>query len=832
MTISREPGFVKTDEKTRLEPEKQDGPCEYKLHLLLRARRQFVSMSTSSPAGPPRQGSSLASLGIASSERSMSEALLHRSTYQPSLQARQARLQQLTTQLLWRLQQSSPFHSSSNAELVLPVLPEATPRLGIPERPAKLLPGLEESQGALYEIGVADDGTLVGLSDDELDESLNNLRAMAASLGCVVDILRRVAVGTFESLDQANDDQDSDYRRGELYVAEVLVRPDSRAVPDIELAVSEPQHEDADFGAAHTPAFTGATQLRIALAGPSAAGKSSLLGTLTTSVLDNSRGLSRLSLLKHRHEIASGITSSVAHELIGYRTKSGSDDFVINYASGDVSTWTDIHGLADRLCFMSDSPGLSKFAKSAFRALVSWKPDWTIFCAAADDTELGAPVDPPSNPTLSSATDPDVLPVTLAHLNLCLRLGVPLVMVVTKMDLATKTGLRTNLSMILSALKNADRKPILLSTASTPIPSFALDAAETLSDIEKIRSEEMAEIDKALASIHIGQRTVPIVLTSAVAGSGIGKLHALLSRLPHPDNGSAEEIGSVSALFHVDEVFGKPPVRIYNAEQADNDGVRCGIVLCGSVARGRIRVGDEMHIGPFMADDGMGYSSFSRSKSFSSQDLRRVSTASPGNIAALHHAVRLKSSFLPVTVVSLRNLRLPVLQLHGGETGTIGIESARSDFEEVSLQKARKGMILARDTEHLQAFRSFTATFPAKDFLVASPPLLLGGHALAYINSIRAAVKIVALALVEHDMSSSLSGEVFAFEGDAQETDDLSGRQVRITSRMVNSVECMATGDQVLLVPTMSAAGPVAGPSSAGSSGLTGFVGSVDELMQ
>lgn len=60
-------------------------------------------------------------------------------------------------------------------------------------------------------------------------------------------------------------------------------------------------------------------QLRITLTGPTTSGKSSLLGTLSTATLDNGRGKSRLSLLKHRHEIESGVTSSVAQELIGYK---------------------------------------------------------------------------------------------------------------------------------------------------------------------------------------------------------------------------------------------------------------------------------------------------------------------------------------------------------------------------------------------------------------------------------------------------------------------------------------------------------------------------------
>lgn len=81
---------------------------------------------------------------------------------------------------------------------MVPVLPEAALELGVPSKPARLLPGLEESQGALYEIGVSDDGTFVGLTQDELDESMTNLQAMAASLGCKVEILRRVVVGNCE----------------------------------------------------------------------------------------------------------------------------------------------------------------------------------------------------------------------------------------------------------------------------------------------------------------------------------------------------------------------------------------------------------------------------------------------------------------------------------------------------------------------------------------------------------------------------------------------------------------------------------------------------------
>lgn len=256
----------------------------------------------------------------------------------PSNQSRQNRLEQLTTQLLWRLQQSSPYHASSTSDLVLPKLPEATESLKTPPKPEKLLAGLEESRGALYEIGVSDDGTFVGLTKDEMDESITNLRAMAASLGCNVEVVRMVLVGDCEWHEASAANMSArlaklDFRKNanlrqqaQLWVAEALVTPDlsSRRKPQVMentpgsgRDTPPPVHYDTLLPEAAS--FDTTEQLRITLTGPTTSGKSSLLGTLSTATLDNGRGKSRLSLLKHRHEIVSGVTSSVAQELIGYK---------------------------------------------------------------------------------------------------------------------------------------------------------------------------------------------------------------------------------------------------------------------------------------------------------------------------------------------------------------------------------------------------------------------------------------------------------------------------------------------------------------------------------
>ena len=822
---------------TRLEPERQEGPCEYKLHLLLRARRKFVLTTTGS--GAEKDVLDSVTSNSVPTSRSMSETLLHRPSYQPSPHTRQARLQQLTTQLLWRLQQSSPFHSSSNTELVLPVLPEATPRLGVPDRPAKLIPGLEESQGALYEIGVADDGTLTGLVDDELEESLNNLRAMAASLGCVIEILRKVSVGHCAWTETDGQDTDAGTCTGELSVAEVLVRPDSRTAPvvgpstggGVELVLENEAEINHDNQIC-------AEEMRIAVVGPSGSGKSSLIGTLATSMLDNGRGKSRLSLLKHRHEIASGMTSSVAHELVGYRPKAEhAQTSVVNYASGDVSSWTDIHNLADRLCLLIDSPGLTKFSKSIFRSLVSWQPRWTIFCTSADDEHI---VNEQSHGSLEGFAENNTRSQPLMHLELCLKLNVPLVVIITKMDCATKQGLRLVLSSILTKVKAYARTPLILSSASQPLPTFSLDSNKALPDLQSISVVEEAEVQKTLTTSRTDNMSVPIVMTSAVSGTGIGKVHALLQRLPikSPDSDSTA-VQTCETVFHIDEVFSIPPSRVYSSH-AEARLEPPGVVLCGYMHDGTVSVGDVVHIGPFPLDDSMDIPLLKRSRSFTLQDVRRSShAASSGSMPrllrdeALHASVSTgsaRSSFVSVRVVSIRNLRLPMLSIGRGQTGTIGVELTSNALDTLPLlQKVRKGMILHAGLIDFKACRSFSAIFPHADFAnTASPPLLLGGLATVYVKSIRATVKVTALELIESDAMDTLSPtELFAFDADSELQSRPEEIGIRISFRFVSTVEVLQIDDQVLVVPAVSASGPVTGPSVLATP-LAGFVGSVD----
>lgn len=889
---------------SKLEPEPQEGPTEYKLHLLLRSRRRFISMSTGrGEGGNYHFGPSISKPNSGVHLSSPETWEKPKSPTPPRLLSRQQRLQQLTTQLLWRLQQSSPFHSSSTANLVLPVLPEATPKLGLTQKPSRLLPGLEESQGALYEIGVADDGTFVGLIQDELEESLNNLRAMAASLGCKAEVLRKVVVGTCEWVENGAEDGDSaNIHSEELWVAEALVSPDldyynHESTKDIGLdnlslddSVPASKDEDKLNGCSHTE------QIRISITGPSAAGKSSLLGALTTSALDNGRGKSRLSLLKHRHEISSGITSSVAQELIGYGALPSADSTdgsidVINYASGNVTAWNDIHAASDggRVAFVSDLPGLPRYVKSTLRGLISWAPHYVLLCIPANSSHDSA---------VTSQDDSDQAPeidICLAYLDLCIRLETPLIVAITKLDLASRLGLKQTLARVLSTMKAVDKRPLMLAvTGEDP----GLNAG-----ISKISAADCQEALKTVNAVNSDwSTTIPIILTSAVNGSGIGKFHALLRYLPVPQTPSSRLVRPPRLqrrqempvdVFDIDEVFAIPPSKVYSSFDNSQPDTK-GVVLCGIVRHGSISVGDELVIGPIAVETKSEENTTPQaSRPRSLQGAENALNASPrsrsyksrtpsGEFSPFSQGSFPGKSRFPshaewqrVRVVSVRNLRLSVRILLEDQVGTIGVEPmAWGPGKEVNaLGRLRKGMILAQaripaerpestSIPSCLAFSTaFVATFPARDFSSpGSPPLILGGVVVVYIGNIRAAAKVTCVALADDDdddddaEADSPTGpepDFFNFDDDeereksqkpnrarrtrpeSEKTIDVSNAHVNghvnITFAFISSIEWVEVGSLVVVMPGVTAATSATGDPIA-LSGLEGYVGRLIEV--
>ena len=846
---------------TKLEAEPQEGPTEYKLHLLLRPRRSFSAISTVQHVSGSYLSKSRAPQPIVEAESKPMATLV----LAPSSQSRQSRLQHLTTQLLWRLQQSSPYHSSSRSSLVLPVLPHADVQLSSSKGPGRLIPGLEESSGALYEIGVSDDGVFVGLTTDELEESLNVLRAMAFSLGCDVRILRVIVVGDCQWTEETRPERVSKQKKEKLLVAEALVAPhlgpsnQSTAIgaqPCKDLASTSALKNASDLETGEIGSQS--EQLRLSLTGSTTSGKSSLLGTLSTSTLDNGRGKSRLSLLKHRHEIVSGVTSSLAQELIGYQavvavsnTAAPSTD-VINYASGNVSTWNDIHSASEngRLVFVTDSAGHPRYRRTTLRGLVSWAPHWTLCCVAADDGEdstgrVGATAS--SSEILGSAGVG--VDLSRAHLELCLKLNLPLVIVITKLDIASKTGLRNTLTKVLTTLKAVGRKPAILPSSS-----------EQIGELQSITKDNEDAAKRIIAStppteLHM---LVPIVLTSAVTGSGIGQLHALLNELPAQPGAIAKHVtftpkdaARLSNLFHVDEVFTIPA----HPHSATAEGSAPGFVLSGYLHYGMLEVGDAMLIGPCnpgVATEVAESPDIHRAKSYpglvkGSPRAAAISSSwqrpSSGDFTVTTDDVSAPTTSLQtwqkVRVTGLRNLRLPVRRLSAGQVGTVavtfqdGLSPGNNSSSPIASPPLRRGLIMTSASRNSQtvlppAYSRFTAVFPQPG-LPAWPAVIV----VVYIASIRASAKIVEVKALG---ATPTTEDIFDFDVNSKinctpaTSQDLGDQQTEITFEFTASQEWIEIGTQVLVTPG-------GGPSltnqpeqrEPGSAGLDGYVGLITQ---
>ena len=863
---------------TKLEAEPQDGPTEYKLHLLLRPRRAYRSMSTttlvsgstqSRPPHEPKQSQKPAPATAAAASPG------------PSSQTRQTRLEHLTTQLLWRLQQSCPYHAASkSAQLVIPKLPDENVGLNAGlAKTGKLLPGLEVSRGALYEIGVADDGALVGLTRDELDESLVTLEIMASSLGCNLKVMRTVEVGRCEWVDAGDPDTDPnttlvpasalaasldgpEVHREKLLVAEALV------TPNLGSRDTDPDSESHETHLSPRPAGTlpepkyaplTAHQVRVTLTGPTTSGKSTLLGTLSTGTLDNGHGKSRLSLLKHRHEVASGVTSSVAQELIGYN-----HDSIFNYSHASIESWIDIHDFTKggRLAFLLDSAGHPRYRRTILRGIVGWAPDWTLLCIAADDLEPS--VGPGAGAGATSSAEEILgaagagVDLAQAHLDLCLDLELPLVVVITKFDLATKSSLHRRLSKILTAIKATGRTPKILqrdqpgNEGLTEVPPNDAESAQAV-----VRSIEQAE---SLQSI------VPIVFTSAVKGTGVGLIHALLQSLPLPPlPTSSDYIGPAlnpeqpACLFHIEDRFSLPASYGSLAPTVDQPA-DSGTVVAGYLRFGRLSLGDVVLIGPFPPDEDDARGGFTPEdrpspgnyglsiSNPSSTELSKIATTRNSVPASTIHG-----EWHSATIVSIRNLRLPVRTLGPGQVGSVGIvfdpreEKHPCDNDDgdgdgdgfgfseprvPSIPKLRKGMVLAIPSKHmvdtglsLQAASGLTAAFPSMD----PASLTVGSLVNIYAASVRAAARVVSVsrgvglqggpgstATEEIDDVFHLSEHI---ETDNAET--LPGTGAEVQLELLTNREWIELGSRILILEG----------GCRDKSGLEGFVGKVIEIV-
>ena len=120
----------------------------------------------------------------------------------------------------------------------------------------------------------------------------------------------------------------------------------------------------------------------IAVLGPVDAGKSTLLGVLTDGQMDNGRGLARLNLLRHRHELLSGRTSSINHGFLGF----DEEGRVVNYETCE--SIQEICRASHRVVTFIDLAGHEKYLKTTVFGLTAYDPELAMLVVGAN-TKIG-----------------------------------------------------------------------------------------------------------------------------------------------------------------------------------------------------------------------------------------------------------------------------------------------------------------------------------------------------------------------------------------------------------------------------------------------------------
>ncbi|KAF5515753.1 GTP-binding protein 1 [Colletotrichum siamense] len=271
-------------------------------------------------------------------------------------------------------------------------------------------------------------------------------------------------------------------------------------------------------------------ETRIAVVGNVDAGKSSLLGVLVKGDLDDGRGRARVNLFRHKHEIETGRTSSVGMEILGFDTVG---EVVTSDTPGRKLSWEEIGKRSAKVITFTDLAGHEKYLRTTVFGLLSSSPNYCLLMVAANNGLIG---------------------MSKEHLGIALALNVPVMVVITKIDICPPQILEQTISQITKILK---------SPGARKIPIFIKDREECINT----------------ATQFISQRICPVFQVSNVTGENLNLVRTFLNILPHHGRYDSE----APFEFHINDTFSVPFV---------------GTVVSGIIKSGVIHTGDNVLVGP------------------------------------------------------------------------------------------------------------------------------------------------------------------------------------------------------------------------------------------
>lgn len=286
-------------------------------------------------------------------------------------------------------------------------------------------------------------------------------------------------------------------------------------------------------------------EISIVVCGPVDAGKSSLVGVLTTGELDDGRGKARKSVFHHNHEQESGRTSSISQNVIKYQYNNNELQ-LINTKSHrkyepKIVCNIDMDGVDvgnDKVVSLIDLAGHEKYLKTTVFGITGMFPDRGIVVIGANT---------------------GITKLTREHIGLLLCVRIPFMVIITKIDMAPEQiylDLQSTLKKLLQ--RNAPDKTLC----------FINNDSNVLTNdyIKVINNPDI----------------VPVVSVSNKNGYNINNLHKIIYKIP-PRNKFINQ-SSKGTIVYLDGNFSVPGI---------------GLVVSGVIKEGIIKVKQKMFMGPF-----------------------------------------------------------------------------------------------------------------------------------------------------------------------------------------------------------------------------------------
>ena len=207
----------------------------------------------------------------------------------------------------------------------------------------------------IYILGVEDNGSMAGISGEESEETIRNITNIALENNYSISILSKKEI------------------LKNKFICEILIREKN-----------ENKYID----------------IKVAVAGNCDAGKSTLIGTLISGEKDNGRGLARSHVFVYPHELKTGRTSAISHQIIGY----DHEGKIVNYQGLGKLSWQEIVQKSSKIISIMDLAGHEKYLHTTILGLASSFPD---ICMIIVDANNG------------------IKPMTKEHILLCVTLKIP-----------------------------------------------------------------------------------------------------------------------------------------------------------------------------------------------------------------------------------------------------------------------------------------------------------------------------------------------------------------------------------------------------------------------